>query len=134
MTEPQFHDHSVLLSIVEMTRADAVAIAAGVPGERLMEAAGRAVAREIGRRWSAGPVAVVCGPGNNGGDGFVVARLLRQEGWAVRLALMGRREALKGDARLNAERWVADCGGAVEALHPSLLDGAEIVEIGRAHV
>lgn len=127
MTEPQSHDHSVLLSVAEMTRADAAAIAAGVPGERLMEAAGRAVAREVGRRWSAGPVAVVCGPGNNGGDGFVVARLLREEGWAVRLALMGRREALKGDARLNAERWVAACDGAVEDLHPSLLDDAEIV-------
>ena len=67
-----------LLSIAEMTRADAAAIAGGMPGLALMENAGGAIAREIRRRWPRQPIAVLCGPGNNGGDGFVAARLLKE--------------------------------------------------------
>ena len=94
-----------LLSVEEMYRADAAAAASGVPTLSLMEAAGRAVAAAIRRRWRPRPLCVLCGPGNNGGDGFVVARLLRAEGWPVRMGLLGAADRLRGDARVNAERW-----------------------------
>ena len=49
---------------------------------------------------------VLCGPGNNGGDGFVVARLLRERGWEVEVYLYGDAEKLPPDAKVNYERWV----------------------------
>ncbi len=112
-----------LLSVKEMSRADALAVSMGASSRDLMEAAGRAVVREIRRRWRPRPVAVLCGPGNNGGDGFVAARLLGNAGWPVRLASMGKRESLKGDAAYNAGRWE----GPVDPLSPAVLDGAGLV-------
>lgn len=128
MSEPArqrepFPSHSVLLTVDEMYRADSAAMAAGVSGATLMENAGRAIADAIAARWDARPVAILCGPGNNGGDGFVVARLLSEAGWPVRVALLGVREKLKGDARIEAERWA----GTVEPLAPDCLEGAGLV-------
>jgi hydroxyethylthiazole kinase-like uncharacterized protein yjeF len=105
-----------LLTPHEMGRADAMAVAAGIPGQQLMESAGGAVATAIAARWSPRPVAVLCGPGNNGGDGFVAARHLAAAGWPVRLFLLGPREALKGDAARHADLWT----GAVEPLPAKL--------------
>ena len=70
-----------------------------------MRNAGTAVAREAMRRWSARSAAVLCGPGNNGGDGFVAASALAASGWTVRVASLAPRERLRGDAAYHAARW-----------------------------
>ncbi|MBK1623708.1 NAD(P)H-hydrate dehydratase [Afifella marina] len=99
-------DALVLLTPEEMGRADRAAMEAGISGFLLMEKAGAAVAdcaqAMCPRR---GRVLVLAGPGNNGGDGFVAARLLSERGYRVRLALLGSRETLSGDAAIAASRW-----------------------------
>jgi NAD(P)H-hydrate epimerase len=118
---------NALLTVEEMARADAFAVAAGVASLDLMERAGEAVARLLMERWPKQPVAVLCGPGNNGGDGFVAARHLLAAGWPAKVHLLGSRDALKGDAAANAQRFqgevvplatdaLAGVGLAVDAL------------------
>ncbi len=114
---------NLLLSVDEMYRADHFAIAAGISSETLMENAGASIVSEIAARWSPRRVAVLCGPGNNGGDGFVVARLLARNGWTVRVGLLGAVDALSGDAKINAGRWT----GAVEPLNSAILDDTDLV-------
>jgi ADP-dependent NAD(P)H-hydrate dehydratase / NAD(P)H-hydrate epimerase len=79
----------------------------GVPSLELMEAAGRALAEAVAELALEGPIRVVCGKGNNGGDGFVAARLLREMGFRVEVLLLWPGEDLRGDAAVNFER----CGG-----------------------
>jgi hydroxyethylthiazole kinase-like uncharacterized protein yjeF len=101
------------------------AIASGeVTGIGLMETAGRGVVGEILRRWpefseGAHSVTVLCGPGNNGGDGYVIARLLRTRGWRVRVLGMGEAGAMPPDAHANRERW--QTMGEVEPLNLEVL-------------
>jgi NAD(P)H-hydrate epimerase len=111
-----------LLTVQQMTTADRTAIDGGVPGVTLMENAGRAVVEAAETRFARGTAVVLCGPGNNGGDGFVAARHLREMGWSVRLGLLGSTDKLQGDAAHHAQLWDGD----VEALSPELLDGADV--------
>jgi NAD(P)H-hydrate epimerase len=116
-------EDNALLTSAEMAQADHAAVAAGVPETVLMEAAGRTVADALRRHWSKRPVSVLCGPGNNGGDGFAAARHLAAEGWPVRLGLLGPRDRLAGAAAHHAARW----RGAVEELSSHMLEGAGVV-------
>lgn len=77
-------DRHAIPTVEQMYAADRAAAAAGVESYALMQAAGEAVARAVSSRWSRRPVAVLCGPGLNGGDGFVAARALKAAGWDVR--------------------------------------------------
>ncbi|HEY2008703.1 MAG TPA: NAD(P)H-hydrate dehydratase [Rhizomicrobium sp.] len=112
-----------ILTTSEMSKADAFAVAQGVPSLVLMENAGRAVAEAIVARFKPCPVTVLCGPGNNGGDGFVVARLLDEYGFTVRVAQDSEH---KGDAKEMSLRWK----GTRVALTPEALDGARLVVDG----
>jgi len=73
------------MTVAEMTAADRAAVARGVPISTLMERAGIAVAEAVRARFSHRHVVIWCGPGDNGGDGYVVARHLRRKGWSVRV-------------------------------------------------
>ncbi|MFZ1661285.1 MAG: NAD(P)H-hydrate epimerase, partial [Paracoccaceae bacterium] len=101
-----------LLTAAQMRAIEQAAIASGeVTGLELMERAGRGVVEAIFEEWpelKAGSfrAVVLCGPGNNGGDGFVVARLLHEWGWEVEVFLYGDPERLPPDARVNYERWL----------------------------
>ncbi len=115
-----------LLSVAEMGEADRRAIVGGVAGIDLMEAAGRAVADAARCAHDAaggGSIVILCGPGNNGGDGFVAARILAAQGRDVTLFLLGPVTRLKGDAALAAQRWT----GAVGAASDALLSHARVV-------
>jgi hydroxyethylthiazole kinase-like uncharacterized protein yjeF len=99
-------DMNELLTTSEMYEADRLAATAGVASLELMESAGHAVADAAAAMVRAGArIAVLCGPGNNGGDGFVAARHLRDRAFDVRVFLLGDRTALKGDAAEMARRW-----------------------------
>jgi NAD(P)H-hydrate epimerase len=138
-----------LLTTAEMSRADAFAVAHGMPSLTLMENAGRAVAEAIAARFKPCSVTVLCGPGNNGGDGFVVARHLDESGFTVRVAhdaepglpharsadrgggrstdqVQRPEGAKKSDAKAMSERWK----GTRVALEPEALDGAKLVVDG----
>lgn len=112
-----------LLSPEEMSAADRAAIAAGTPGRTLMERAGRAVADAVARHPLGTRVLIVAGPGNNGGDGFVAARVLAERGYPVRLMLVGERARLKGDAAEAAGLW----SGPVEAARPEGVADADVI-------
>jgi len=112
-----------LATVAESYRADQLAATHGVPSLTLMANAAAAVTREIRARWTPRPTLVLAGPGNNGGDGFGVASALAAARWPVRVALLGARDRLNGDAAMFAARWP----GPVENLSPVALDGASLV-------
>lgn len=113
-----------LLTTAATRRVDAAAIAGGISGIALMETAGAAVAaRARARLPTGGRALVLCGPGNNGGDGVVAARLLAEGGYAVELRLLGERAALTGDAALAAEAWT----GPIERVASAVLPPCDLV-------
>ena len=113
-----------ILSVRQSYEADRFAEAHGVPSLTLMENAGRAVADEICKRWSPRPTAVLCGPGNNGGDGYVVARHLKKRGWDIGIETLVERSCLKGDAAEMAKRW----SGATKPFEPGSSSAALYVD------
>ncbi len=112
-----------LLTPDEMSTCDRLAIAGGTAGIALMEKAGRAVADAVARRPLGTRVVVVAGPGNNGGDGFIAARVLAERGYPVRVLLLGDVAVLRGDAAEAARLWARP----VEAATPAALAGAGII-------
>lgn len=113
-----------LLTPEQMAEADALTIKAGTPGFELMENAGRAVFDRVISGYSeAETILVLCGAGNNGGDGYVVAELLRQAGRAVSVCALVTEDALSGDAALARRQW----RGAVKPFFPGELDRVDLV-------
>jgi hydroxyethylthiazole kinase-like uncharacterized protein yjeF len=96
-----------LLTTTEMERADLLTIAGASSGFALMLTAGRAVAQAAIELVEQGPILVIAGPGNNGGDGLIAATELLAQGREVSVILLGARDALKGDAALAAREWTA---------------------------
>jgi NAD(P)H-hydrate epimerase len=105
-----------ILTSDELKKAEAAPIPAAVTRIEMMTAAGIAVAEEIIGKFKPCPVLVLCGPGNNGGDGFITAQRLKKAGWTVRLACMAKRNALKNDAAVAAQKW----DGEIEGLNSNL--------------
>lgn len=114
---------SEILTVEQSYAADRYAASHGVPLLTLMENAGRAVADEAVKRWSPRKTLVLCGPGNNGGDGLVAARYLKKYGWEVRVAVLGSRANLKGDVAAMAKLW----DGGFETVEKGVFRDAELV-------
>lgn len=109
-----------ILSVADIYAADAAAAASGIDSYDLMRRAGTAVAEAVMARCAPSPTAVLCGPGANGGDGYVAARALRDAGWPVRVLALS--EAGHPDAIQARDAW----GGPVEALSPDALGDARV--------
>ena len=123
MNATPLHLTQLLLTPTQMAEADRASISAGVSGIALMEAAGQAVALAILRRWPRQSVLVLCGPGNNGGDGFVAARHLQAAGWPTRVSQVAPEQAMTGDAAHHASLWT----GQTVPFSVNLLDASELV-------
>ncbi|XBQ15568.1 MAG: NAD(P)H-hydrate dehydratase [Oceanicaulis sp.] len=126
MTDPR---HAVL-DVEAMGRADRFAMDHGRSGGALMDAAGAAIVEAICARWAPRPVAVLCGPGNNGGDGWEAAAGLKARGWPVEVFAMKPPGELEGDAARAAAKWdgslnrLEDCDPARFGLVLDALFGA----------
>ncbi len=99
-----------ILTPEQMYQVDHASVATGkVSFEQLIENAGKAVTDEIQKRYKPCETAILCGPGNNGSDGFVVARLLQEAGWPAEVYLWGDRDKLHGDSARMAAKWTGPC-------------------------
>ncbi len=117
---------STLYPVAAVRALDAAAIASGIPGRVLMQRAGRAAWQVALRRWpTARVIAVVCGPGNNGGDAYVVAAAAAREGREVRLIEIG--EISKSGADAQACRAAALRAGLLPGTGMQALDGADLI-------
>lgn len=117
-------DQHVLLTPQAMAQVDRDTIATGTDGTVLMERAGQAVARLAQSLKGRGSARILCGPGNNGGDGWVAARHLRAAGWQVSLVSLCAVSALKGDAAWAASSWPEDYQTLEGFQSDDLQDGA----------
>ncbi len=118
---------SELYTPEQVAGLDRAAMDAGIPGETLMERAGRRLWQEIRRRWpGVQRLAVVSGGGNNAGDGYVVARLARRAGVAAEVLYLVAPERLGGDAATNARRY-HDAGGAARPFEAEALASADVI-------
>ncbi len=117
-----------LYRVADVRALDRIAIEAySIPGMTLMARAGTAAFTVLGERWpDAQRIAVVCGGGNNGGDGFVVARLAHEAGLEVTVVLLAAVDSLKGDARLACQSMVA-AGVEPNMMVPGLLNGVDLI-------
>ena len=112
-----------LLTNAQATEVDRLTVAFGTSAIALMRNAGRAVAEAIVQRWPMRRVVVLCGPGGNGGDGFVAAQRLAAADWPVSVASLAPIARLHGAAAYHAARWRE----AIKEMTPDCLDGAELV-------
>lgn len=116
-----------ILSTDKMAKADQITIndliLQGKNSSYLMEEAGLSVSREIIGQVDGSHALVLCGPGNNGGDGFVIARHLKAAGWKVELALLGGLEKLNGDAAIMAAKW----NGEIGDITPELINDQDVI-------
>lgn len=114
---------SEILTVSQHNEVDRLSVLSGVSIETLMENAGRQVANEIAKRWGRRRTSVLCGPGNNGGDGFVVARHLQARGWSVEVVKVGDHGRAPAAAAHAAAAWSGPTRGfkASEPIHGELV-------------
>ncbi|MAV87151.1 MAG: bifunctional ADP-dependent NAD(P)H-hydrate dehydratase/NAD(P)H-hydrate epimerase [Rhodospirillaceae bacterium] len=112
-----------ILTTDQMYLADDLAIKSGLDSFNLMQTAGLSVIRVLRKKWSRRRVLVLCGPGNNGGDGFIVASGLKNIGWPVKLGLLGDKVDLDNDALRASKLWK----GEIQNLSIELLDNADLI-------
>jgi len=118
------------VTVEEMREADRRCIEdIGIPGAVLMNNAGAAVFREV----DSGPVGIVCGKGNNGGDGFVVARLALLAGYGTRVVLVAEPESISGDAA-TFMRVYERLGGRIDVALTELKAANELTALSSCHV
>jgi ADP-dependent NAD(P)H-hydrate dehydratase / NAD(P)H-hydrate epimerase len=115
--------NTALLNGRQMAEANHLTTMTGVSHHDWLERAGVAVSTEIKRRWSKRVVTVLCGLGNNGGEGFATARLLSNAGWMVQVSLLGTKDVLQGAAREHADLWQ----GEITPISVASLNGAKLV-------
>ncbi len=122
-----------ILTAAQMLALEKQAMASGlVTGLELMERAGEGVLQAIAQHWpdltaAPGRAGILCGPGNNGGDGYVIARLLLGQGWAVTATALGATDRLPPDAQANHDRWTS-CGEVLPwQAAASAMDGVDLV-------
>lgn len=112
-----------ILSVVSIRAADVFAPTQGVPSWALMKQAGMGIADAVEQRWSRRKTFILCGPGNNGGDGFVAGRLLADAGWPIQVSLLCNPDALSGDALKAFKYW----GGPLAQAPADALADAELI-------
>jgi len=128
MTDPR-HLHQrahALLTPAEMARADTLTIDGGTAGIDLMTRAGHEIVAALRRHFLKRATVVLCGPGNNGGDGYVAARLLKEFGWHVWVVAAVPEGKLRGDALLAASKWM-NGGGKVLGIDDVTLGPDDLV-------